>query len=250
MSDEPATSHLMLTRAAARRLDREALERYAIPGIVLMENAARGAAGEALAMLRQRGIRRAVLVCGEGNNGGDGWAMARHLHNASIDVEVIEVAPSRPGSDAAINREICRRMGLAITGREQLDAIPSNAGAIADALVVDAVLGTGLTRAAEGDAAVAIAAINRCGAAGAPVLAIDLPSGLDADSGEPLGEAVRATTTVTFVAAKAGLLVPTARPFVGRLVVADIGAPRELVERLAVRRVLPSPPSRQRPKRR
>jgi NAD(P)H-hydrate epimerase len=116
-------------------------------------------------------------------------------------------------------------MGLPLVGDDRLDdrEVP--------ALVVDAIFGTGLDRPVEGRPAEVIDWINRIMARGRPVLAVDVPSGLDCDTGLPLGHAVRATATVTFVARKPGLLEPPGRDHAGRVTVADIGAPRELVER-------------------
>lgn len=218
------------------------MERYGIPGIVLMENAARNAASVALEMLRADDRSHVSIVCGEGNNGGDGWAMARHLHNVGMQVRVFEVGASRPGTDAAVNRDICHRMAIAVHRFDETEARNHRVGAGAGGepshdgwhrtLIVDAIFGTGLARAPEGMAAQAIDEMNLARARGAPILAVDIPSGLDADAGVPLGAAVRATTTVTFVAPKPGLLAASATEFVGRLVVVDIGAPPELAMQL------------------
>ncbi len=215
----------ILDRESVRAVDRAAVEEYGIPGIVLMENAARGLADHALRMLAEAPTSppAALIVCGSGNNGGDGYALGRHLHNASIKTVFVKLGESRSGTDAAINREICRKMGL----REvPLDDIASHADAD---LIVDAVFGTGLDRPVTGPAAQAIEWIN---GASAPVLAVDVPSGLDCDTGESLGTIVRADCTVTFVAKKPGLITAAAKEYVGKVVVADIGAPIELVQRL------------------
>ena len=218
----------MLSRAAARAVDAEAIERFGIPGIVLMENAARGLAQHVVALAHELNRQRVVIVCGPGNNGGDGYAAARHLHNAGLGVVLVPLAPCRAGSDAAINAEICRRMGLPAFALSQL------ADEAHGAIVIDAVLGTGLDREPTGIAGEAIDAINELDSHGhTPVVAADLPSGLDADSGRPLGKAVRASVTVTFAAMKQGLTCAEAAPWTGRVVVVDIGVPRELIERLA-----------------
>jgi NAD(P)H-hydrate epimerase len=239
--DEPAGPRVVppappprfvLGRDAVRRVDRTAIEEYGIPGIVLMENAARGLADEARQRLEATGSARVIVVCGRGNNGGDGYALARHLHNAGLAPRLATLGVPRPGSDAAVNASICRRMGLPIDDAGMLATAP------AVDLVVDAVFGTGLDRAVTGPAADAIAWMNE---QTAPVLAVDVPSGLDCDTGRPLGPTVRAACTVTFVAPKPGFLELDAQPFVGEVVVADIGAPAELVERFG--RALPPAPA-------
>ncbi len=223
-----------LTREAARRLDEAAQRRYGIPGIVLMENAARAMAEIARAMLgttsglmsdgfsdvfRDDGTdARVVVVCGTGNNGGDGYAIARHLTNTGALVEIVAIGPPAAGGDAAINESICRRMGLVFAGIEALERRPD--------LVVDAIFGTGLTRPVEGAALEAITAIN---ASRAMVLAVDLPSGLDNDSGLPLGSAVRARVTAVTVAPRPAMRMPDARRWFGRTRIVDIGAPTSLL---------------------
>jgi NAD(P)H-hydrate epimerase len=211
----------VLDRDAVRAVDRAAIEEYGIPGIVLMENAARALAATALSMLDGGGM--ALIICGSGNNGGDGWALARHLHNAGVRVVVAPLGDPRPDGDAGVNCAICRAMGIEEIAFDRLEAQRD-----AD-LIVDAIFGTGLTRPVlEGRAEEAIVWMN---AGSEPVLAVDVPSGLDADRGFPLGVAVRATATVTFVGMKPGFLVSGAEAWTGTVTVGDIGAPRELTER-------------------
>ncbi|MCA9286571.1 MAG: NAD(P)H-hydrate epimerase [Phycisphaerales bacterium] len=224
----PTGAEPVLSRAAVRAVDAEAIERFGIPGIVLMENAARGLTEHVVALAERQGRQRVVVICGPGNNGGDGYAAARHLHNAGLEVVLVPLAPCRAGSDAAVNAEICRRMDLPETTLAQLGSQAHGA------VVIDAVLGTGLDREPSGVAGEAIDVINRLAVRGdAAVVAADLPSGLDADRGSPLGRAVRAELTVTFAANKPGLARAEAAPWTGRVVVVDIGVPRELIERLA-----------------
>ena len=213
----------VLDRESVRAVDRAAIEEYGIPGAVLMENAALGLTAQALGMLE--GVASdppsVLIVCGSGNNGGDGYALARHLHNEAVRVTLAPLGEPRAGSDAAINRNICATMGL--------PEIPVDRIADFDCdLVVDAIFGTGLDRPVQGAAADVIDRIN---AGGRPVLAVDLPSGLDCDTGEPLGTTVRASRTVTFVGRKPAMANPRAAAYVGDVVVAGIGAPVELLER-------------------
>jgi NAD(P)H-hydrate epimerase len=217
------TSHdHVLDRESVRAVDRAAIEEYGIPGVVLMENAARGLASEALDMLGRTG-KHVVIVCGSGNNGGDGWALARHLHNAGVSVTVGVLGEPREGSDAALNRRVCRRMAITETAPDDLPAPLAGCD-----LIVDAIFGTGLDRRVTGVAAAVIDLIN---ASGRRVLAVDVPSGLDCDSGATLGCAVKAARTVTFVARKPCMELEVAKAYLGSVVVVDIGAPIDLVER-------------------
>ncbi|MHC4990617.1 MAG: NAD(P)H-hydrate epimerase [Planctomycetota bacterium] len=208
---------LVYSRTAIQHVDRDAIERYGIPGIVLMENAALGLTGNALKMLGGR--KGPVLVCcGSGNNGGDGYALARHLHNRGVSVTLAPLREPREGTDAWTNWSICRRLGLPVVSLEQAEGVDAE-------LVVDAVFGTGLDRPVAGDALDWIAWINR---QRRPVLSVDVPSGLDCESGSVLGEAITATRTVTFVGWKQGFETTDARARLGEVVVVDIGAPIEL----------------------
>jgi NAD(P)H-hydrate epimerase len=213
------TDCLVFDRAGIRAVDRCAILELGIAALDLMERAASAATGLAMTMLGSGS--RVLIVCGSGNNGGDGWAMARLLQQAGHDVHVRASKPPRADSDAAVNESAARDMKIVCTADGPLPA--------AD-LLVDALLGTGLDRPLSPDAVSCIEAMN---SHTAPVLAIDLPSGLDADSGRPRPVAVRATTTATFVGLKCGMLAPEAAPFLGRVHVLDIGVPPEIARRLA-----------------
>lgn len=205
------------TRTEARDHDRWCIETLGIPGIVLMENAAAGCARIALGMLgpAPRGV---LVACGPGQNGGDGYAIARHLANAGHAVRIVALGTPPSGSDAAVMRTITERMGLAIE--------PAAGGGPHPrpdvSLVVDALFGTGLDRDLGEPAIRAIRALN---GSGIPILAVDLPSGLDADTGLPRPEAIRATVTATMVAPKIGMLAPGAAAFTGRVETVPIGGP-------------------------
>ena len=191
-----------------------------------MENAALAVTQAALEMLRPARHGGAVIVCGGGNNGGDGLAVARHLHNRGVSVEIaLAVDPEAYKGDARINWQIIKAMGLKVTPADETEsALARGAG-----LIVDALFGTGLS-APPRDART-IELMNKHGAA---ILAVDLPSGLDCDTGEPLGPAcVRAARTVTFVAEKVGFANLAARQYLGRVTVGDIGCPRELIASVA-----------------
>ncbi|MDP9173539.1 MAG: NAD(P)H-hydrate epimerase [Planctomycetota bacterium] len=218
---------IRLTREQVRSIDRIAVERYGIPGIVLMENAARGAADVAEAMLAGKARGEVLIFCGGGNNGGDGLAAARHLHNRGFKVCIVLTTDSaKYGGDAVINWQIVQSMDLAV--------MPFDAAAIVNrkpSLILDAIFGTGLTQAPR-DPFGEIAGVVQ--GLGVPILAIDIPSGLDCDTGKPLGRVcIRANRTVTFVAEKVGFAQPAAREFLGEVIVADIGCPRELIDEVS-----------------
>src|SRR5262245_25447385 len=188
---------MVLTRAQVREIDRRAIEEYGVPGVVLMENAGRGAA-EVLLSLGVGGP--AVICCGKGNNGGDGLVIARHLDNRGVGVRVLLFArPDELTGDAAANYRIIERSGLPIVIEPDLGTLLAERSAAT--WVVDALFGTGLTGAVRPPFNGIIAAIN---GSGRPVLAVDIPSGLDCDTGLSPGPTVRAAHTVTFVAEKVG----------------------------------------------
>lgn len=215
-----------LSRDEVREIDRRAIEEFELPGIVLMENAGRGAAE----VLRNLGIGGPVaIVAGKGNNGGDGFVIARHVENWGYDVSVLLVAdPTELRGDALTNFRVLQAAGTPL----RQAAGPPHAAALAAALsradwIVDALLGTGTQGQVREPYVTAIRAIN---AAPGRVLAVDLPSGLDCDSGRPLGECVRADHTVTFVAPKRGFAAEGAREWTGEVHVVEIGIPRVLLE--------------------
>lgn len=217
-----------LSREEVRSLDVLAADEFGLPTLVLMENAGRGAA-DRLIELAGGTTPRVLVLCGPGNNGGDGGVVARHLDALGWPVSLIWIAePDKIRGDARVQREILERSGVA----QQTDPEPADLDArIAGAdWLVDALLGTGLTRPVEGPLRLAIEAMNR---SGRPILALDLPSGLDADSGVPLGAAVRATATVTFAARKLGFDAPGASAYTGDVTVVDIGLPGSLLRRFA-----------------
>jgi NAD(P)H-hydrate epimerase len=212
--------------AQVRELDRLAIERVGLPGYELMSRA--GAA--ALQLLRQRWpqARSLLIVCGAGNNAGDGLVVARLAHAAGLAVRVLLLVPSdKLKGDAARAADDCSAAGVVCE--------PFAPGALARGaadVIVDAVLGTGADRLVGGSFLAAIEAMN---SANLPVLALDIPSGLDADTGWPRGAAVRATVTITFVGLKQGLFLGAGVDFTGELAFADLGIPPVLAAGLAPR---------------
>lgn len=226
VSDERPGEGLMkpLTRAEVREVDRRAIEAFGLPGIVLMENAGRNAA----MLLHARAPEaRVVIACGKGNNAGDGFVIARHLVNQGHDVRLLLACePAEYRGDAAINQRVAEKMGiparvLAAAARDEWEQALAGAD-----WIVDALLGTGAAGAPRGAMATAIESINAVARRErVRVFAVDLPSGLDCDTGGAAGACVRADLTATFVATKVGFDAPAARPLLGEVQVVDIGAP-------------------------
>lgn len=227
----PAYPIYELTVAAVRELDRRATADFAIPPILLMENAARNLRDHALDLLARARRPDAVILCGPGNNGGDGLALARHLALFGVPVRIILLAPPDPDSDPGVNLRIIEHMGLPLF---RADTRPDPTGD-RPGLIVDALFGTGLTRPVQGIAGDLIAWANAQRDHGSLILAVDVPSGLNAETGAPLGDAcIRADRTVTLAAVKTGLTRLEAQPYLGDLAVADIGAPACLLAELGV----------------
>ncbi|MBS3733493.1 MAG: NAD(P)H-hydrate epimerase [Phycisphaerae bacterium] len=217
-------------RDEIRRIDRYAIETLGIPGLVLMENAGRNAADVVQRTLTRRGGAAAAVVAGAGNNGGDGFVIARHLHLRGYHVNTfLMAAAEKVSGDAAVNLAALRALACPI--HEIADDV---AGGLANlskfAVVVDAIGGTGITGALRGSAAEAVEAVN---AAARPVVAVDIPTGLDCDAGAAEGPVVRAVATVTMLAPKAGFAADGADAYTGEVLVADIGIPAEQVARAA-----------------
>ena len=255
-----------LTSHQLRRLDRLAINEFGIESFVLMENAGRACACEVEKMLLSGGVARAldklsqggsrddlprtleeldlwksglsrapapvIVLCGPGNNGGDGLVVARTLINRGHAAEAYWVGDMGALSNAPIdvqkNAALLRSLAVGISeiaSRSQLDALKPRL-AMAP-MIVDALFGTGLSRALEDPFLAVIQAMNE---SGAPILAVDVPSGLNADTGEVLGLAVRAAVTLTFVAPKPGFYVNAGPACCGVVKVAEIGIPRPLIE--------------------
>jgi hydroxyethylthiazole kinase-like uncharacterized protein yjeF len=226
-------SELILTRSESRMVDAVATDTYGIPGMVLMENAGRGVVDlllQADTSLVEEAGGPVVLVCGKGNNAGDGFVMARHLQIRGAKPRVLLLAgPDGLTGDARRNYEILTHTGTEIIDlsvRDDLaNALARHAGDAA--WLVDAMLGTGAEGKPREPFATAIAWMN-----GRPCrrLAVDVPSGLDCDTGAVAEPTLRADITCTFVALKPGFQVATAQPLLGQLHVVSIGIPPGVVE--------------------
>jgi NAD(P)H-hydrate epimerase len=225
-------SQLAFTREQSRRVDQLAQQEFGFCGLVLMENAGRGVAD----VLCRLGIDGPVLICcGKGNNAGDGFVIARHLDLRGHKVRVLLWAePDELTGDAAANYRILCKTDVPIEvfggGAAAIDRQRLRGLLAAAAWIVDGLLGTG----ARGEPRPPLdAVIDELNAAPAPKLAVDLPSGLDCDTGRPSSHTVRAAETCTFVTAKIGFFAPAAAACLGRLHVLDIGVPGKLIERVA-----------------
>ena len=221
---------MFLSRQEMRAIDRRAIEEYGVPGVVLMENAGRGAAE----LLLSLGINGPVVVCcGKGNNGGDGFVLARHLDLHHVAVKVLLFAkPDTLAGDAAVNHRIIAGSGLPISlyADPVLDLERLRQELATGDWVVDGLFGTGLAGPVRSPFDRVIEAMN---AAPAKVFALDIPSGLDCDTGLPLGPTVRAHHTATFVAPKKGFAKTEAAAWLGKVHVVAIGAPAALIRSAA-----------------
>jgi hydroxyethylthiazole kinase-like uncharacterized protein yjeF len=220
----PQKECLVMTRDQVRAVDAWAINELGVPGVVLMENAGRGCADLIREKLDEIAEPKVCIFCGTGNNGGDGYVIARHLRNGGFGATVVVCGDrTRIKGDAKINLDILGRMGLTIN---QLNLAEDDVGArvrewTAGAhLIVDSLFGTGLTGQIRDDYRRLIDSLNSCEC---PILAVDIPSGLDCDMGRPLGAAIEASWTVTFVAVKKGFTLAQAARYTGEVFVASIG---------------------------
>lgn len=221
----------VLSRDQMRAFDRYAIETCHVPGVVLMENAGRGAADVAGRILGAKLTEaRVVVVCGAGNNGGDGFVVARHLWSRGAVVQVfLAGAPERVLGDARVNHDAYLDLGGHVEVLDLADLTGLEAALGLADLVVDALFGTGLDRPVGAETATLIDALNR---APGHRLSLDLPSGLHADSGAPLGACVVAHDTVCFGHLKVGLLTPQGARHAGRIHVCDLGVPSTILGRV------------------
>ncbi|MDK2930947.1 MAG: ADP-dependent NAD(P)H-hydrate dehydratase / NAD(P)H-hydrate epimerase [Bacillota bacterium] len=238
----------VVTSDEIREIDRKAIEEAGIPGVVLMENAGRAVADTAKRLLEGMAGRRVCIFAGKGNNGGDGFVAARHLVNSQVRVKTFLIGKTdEVRGDARVNLDILMRMGVDVEEIGPEDVHRARVAVSVSDVVVDAIFGTGFRGEVGGYAAQIIDAINE---SGRPVVAVDVPSGLDASTGKISASCVRARYTVTFGLPKVGLLLYPGAACAGELVVADIGIPRAFLtdERLKlnlsiaeeIRRYLPA----------
>ena len=222
------TNRVPLTREQVRRVDQLAVSRYGIPSIILMENAGRNAA-EIIGQRFGAVARQAFIVAGPGNNGGDGCVIARHLHNRGWGVALLLAGDgAQLTPDTSVNFRILEAMRLSIAIATELDAQRAILQGLEGGVLVDAVLGTGFAGTLRASTIGLIEAMNA--AKKLATVAIDVPSGLDCNTGLEGGAVVCADATITFVAEKIGFSRGHAQRYLGVVEVADIGAPRGIVD--------------------
>jgi NAD(P)H-hydrate epimerase len=221
----------ILNAAQMREADRYTIEDIGIPSLVLMENAGRQVVAALEAAYEPRLDGRVAILCGRGNNGGDGFVVARTLAQRGIDTAVFVVgALSDVRGDARINLDILGRLGITVVEVNDEQSWELHFSEIAQCtLIVDAIFGTGLKSPLAGMMETVVADVN---ASGIPIVAIDLPSGLSADTPHILGDCIDASMTVTLAAPKLPLVLPPGEAHAGDVVIADIGIPYEVIEGL------------------
>jgi len=214
-----------------READRRTIEDLGVPSAVLMENAGRQVVAAMDAAFDRLADARVAVLAGRGNNGGDGFVIARVLSQAGVDVQAYLLgSAAEVRGDARVNLDILGRLGLDVVEiRSAQDWELHGAAVLQRDIVVDALFGTGLKTPLEGLAETMAQDLN---ASPVPVVAVDLPSGLSADDPSPIGPLVEASMTVTFGAPKLPLVLPPGEPFAGSLVVAEIGIPASVIDEL------------------
>jgi NAD(P)H-hydrate epimerase len=219
----------ILTSKQMKKIDSHTINKVGIPGPVLMENAGLQIFKEIMARFPRIAEEKIVIIAGKGNNGGDGFVIARHLYNQGCDVIVLLLAPkSEIKGDAALNMNIADKIGIKIVENRSGKYLKSHKEIIQNAtILVDAIFGTGLTKPAEGIFAKVISDVNR---SSAYKIAVDIPSGLSSDTFELIGPSVKADLTVTLAAPKIAHIFPPAEDLIGEMVVADISIPRALFD--------------------
>jgi ADP-dependent NAD(P)H-hydrate dehydratase / NAD(P)H-hydrate epimerase len=221
----------ILTAAEMGEVDRLTTKRYGVPSLALMENAGKSVADFVASRFPDFKRRPIIVLCGKGNNGGDGFVAARHLLKMGANVRAYLVGnPREVKGDAATNLKRWKTAsGKLLVDRAAKPSVPIEFGS--GVIVVDALLGTGIRGPVEGRLAEVIAAVNRR-KSGCVVVAVDIPSGLLADAGEAPGPVIVADYTVTFTAPKPGLVLGASSRHVGEILVRQIGSPPELIEEL------------------
>jgi ADP-dependent NAD(P)H-hydrate dehydratase / NAD(P)H-hydrate epimerase len=222
----------VLNAAQMRDADRQTIDDIGIPSMVLMENAGRQVVAALEAAYDDLTERHAAVLCGPGSNGGDGFVVARTLHQRGVEVSVFVIGTMTAiKGDARLNVEILGRLGLSVVEISDEQSWELHFSEISQCdLIVDAIFGTGLKSPLSGMMETVAADVN---ASGIPVVAVDLPSGLSADHSKPIGECLRAAITVTLAAPKLPLVLPPGEAEAGNVVVADIGIPPEVIDSLA-----------------
>ena len=219
----------ILTAAQMREADRYTIEEIGIPSLVLMENAGRQVVAAMEAAYERRLEGRVAVLCGRGNNGGDGFVVARTLLQRGIDTLVIVIGTiADVRGDARINLDILGRLGLTVVEVADEQAWELHFSEVSKcSLIVDAMFGTGLRSPLAGMLETVVADVN---ASDIPVVAVDVPSGISADTPHLIGDCIDAAMTVTLAAPKLPLVLPPAEAYAGDIVIADIGIPHDVID--------------------
>lgn len=211
-----------------RKIDEQAIREYGIPSLLLMENAGAACAREMMSLGLKKGDQAAIF-CGKGNNGGDGFVAARHLYNRGIEPVVFYFqSPAEMKPDPLVNFKILEKMDVYLRDCSQ----EIDRQGVTDDLkqckgILDALFGTGLSKPLCEPFKSIVELINT---SGIPAVAVDIPSGLNADTGEIMGSCVKAVMTVSLALAKKGLYLKDGPAHSGKIIVADISIPRELID--------------------
>ncbi|MDR3554055.1 MAG: NAD(P)H-hydrate dehydratase [Syntrophobacteraceae bacterium] len=231
---------LVVTASEMAELDARTIREAGIPGIILMENAAQGAAAFFLRHVPDLLQRQITVVAGSGNNAGDGFAMARIFHSKGAPVNVVCLSsPEKLKGDALTNFSIIERIGIPVTVWDETKDFDTQWEQVCrSGAVIDAILGTGLKSVVKG---IYRKVIERLNSLSVPVLSVDIPSGLDASTGLPLGAAVKASATATFGFLKIGCVIERGPELTGRREIIDIGIPPGIVEKSGFSRWLLCP---------
>jgi hydroxyethylthiazole kinase-like uncharacterized protein yjeF len=229
---------IRITTQTARKLDSWAIEQLKVPSLLLMENAARNCADQ---IWHHYQPRSALIVCGTGNNGGDGLAIARHLLVRGSQPAVLLIGDeTRMTPDARVNLEIARSLGIDIKTpgaadcHRTLEEICVQPQPVRPLVIVDAMLGTGATGPLREPYAAWCSTLNAiAGEHNIPLVAIDIPTGLEADTGQADVNTIQASLTITFIAEKVGFGNSRIRNYLGQVITVDIGVPNDLLLRRA-----------------
>ncbi len=220
----------VLDNQQMRLLDRITTKEYKIPGLILMENAGMNTTVEVMKALNDDYRKKVIIICGTGNNGGDGFAVARHLYNKDVQVKVYVIGEeSSIQNDGKTNFEAIRAMRVSIGFlKDENDMIDFNLDLMKSDIVVDAIFGTGLNTPVKGIANEVIRVVNKVQR---KIISVDIPSGISGDTGKVLGNAIRATKTVAYQLPKIGNLTAPAIEYNGELLICPIGIPQEAIHK-------------------
>lgn len=212
-----------------QKLDEDTIKKYGVPSLILMENAGRTISNEIRRLLKSRIQKSACVVCGIGNNAGDGFVAARHLLDAGFDVSIYVAGSAKKLKvDAKKNYQILKNLKYSIKEVKNFSAADINTIKGAD-VVVDAIFGVGLNRKIIEPFKSIIETLNH---EANRIISVDIPSGLDGTTGKTFGACIRANRTVSFTVAKKGFFVNDGPAHTGKVIVRDIGIPKKLIDRI------------------